>query len=380
MRKGTFLVIFLLLAVAPAPSWAGAYEQLLDMSGGSAYVPDVPDPSPVESSSYQEPVYREPRYVDPAAARRRAEERKARQKARQEARKKRARARKDEREDREWEQKKRERQEKEARRQIVLKQLPPAWQLKSDPKKRAEAAKVPSLGGLSDLTSLHKQVDALQKQNKLTAQQQNQLAELDKKILNLWAQMVSAGDTPERVRKVLRLPIGFADAGGQNVPRLSQDMLRDMLQTPAASDNMAESSKDLMPVRNGLVNFAGDYLQNVIAAAPADIFEAATDAELGGLLKDGVAIAKVTMAFRDVSSGIASVADFVIGKIPVPQAAIAEAGRKIYTNTAFAAMNDFMEKASASVGAEHNSAAFWQDLKEKSTTGQRAFLEWMGVK
>ncbi|MBU1109357.1 MAG: hypothetical protein KKB51_21940 [Candidatus Riflebacteria bacterium] len=381
MRKGIFLVLCLLLVMpAPSPLWAGAYEQLLGMTGGTAYVPPASDPSPSGSSNYQEPRYREPRYVDPAAAQKREERRKARQRARDQARKKSARARKDEREDREWEEKNRERNEKEAKRQIVLKQLPPKWQLKSDPKKSAAAGKVPSLGGLNDLTSLHKKIEAMQKQEKLTVQQQNQLADLDKKMLDLWAQMVRAADTPDQVRKVLRLPIGFADASSQNVPRLSQDMLRNMLQLPADNDTFVELSKDLMPVRNGLVNFAGDYLQNIIAAAPVDIFEAATDAELGGLLKNSLAIAKVTMAFRDLSKGIASVADFAIGKIPMPQASIAETGRKIYTNIAFASLNSFMEKASAAVGVNHDSAAFIKDLKEEATVGQRAFMEWMGVK
>ncbi|OGK05672.1 MAG: hypothetical protein A2W80_14080 [Candidatus Riflebacteria bacterium GWC2_50_8] len=382
MRKVILMIFCLLLVQAPMPLWAGAYEQLVGMAGGSANVPNVPDPTPVDGYS-QPSDYNPPpryRYVDPAAEQRRAELREQRRKEREQARAKRARERKDEREDREWEQENRERKENEAKRQIVLKQLPPKWQLKTSTKKNAAASKVPALSGLSGLTSLQKQIDALQKQTGLTTEQQSQLADLDKKLFALWAQMVSANDTPEKVRKVLRLPVGFGDAAAQNVPKLSQNMLRDMLQEPADISTAAELSKDLMPVKNGLVNFAGDYLQNLIAAAPVDVFEAATDAELAGLMKDGLAVAKVTMAFRDKAKGIAAVADFVVGRIAVPQAAIAEAGRKIYSNVAFSALNDFMEKSSAAVGVNHDKTAFWDDLKQRSTTGQRAFLEWMGVK
>lgn len=384
MRKVILLALCLSLLLPALPLWAGAYEQLLSISGGSANVPSVPEPTPVEPyDSNQSSNYNPPsnyHYVDPAEQQRQRELRQQRRKERQRERANRARERKNEREDREWEEKNRERKENEAKRQIVLKQLPQKWQLKTSTKKSATASKVPALSGLSDMTNMQKQIDALLKQGSLSAQQQSELAALDKKILELWAQMVNAGDTPERVRKVLRLPVGFANVTAQTVPELSQDRLRDMLLAPADVGPVSELSKDFMPVKNGLVNFAGDYLQNIIAAAPADVFVAVTDAELGGLMQDGLAVAKVTMAFRDKAKGLAAVADFVVGRVAVPQAAIAEAGRKIYTNVAFSALNNFMEKSSAAVGLNHDSAAFWQDLKDKSDTGQRAFLEWMGVK
>ncbi len=377
MRKLIFVVFAGLLLLLPDAVWAGAYEQLLSISGGSASVPDVPDPTPVEpynnsnsNSNYQQPSYN---YVDPAEQQRREERRRQRQKARE----RRAREARDRREDREWEKEKKERNEYEAKRQIVLKQLPPKWQLKSSSKKNPATGKVPPLSGLSSITSMQKQIDAMQSKGGLDARQQAELAELDRRIFDLWAQMVGAEDTPERVRKVLRLPLGFAEA--KDTPRLSQEKLRDLLQAPVTGDT-AEFTRDLVPVRNGMVNFAGDYLQNIIANAPAEVFEAATDAEMGALMKDGVALAKVTMAFRDMSKGIAALADFAVGRIAIPQAAIAEAGRKIYTNIAFESLNNFMDKASSAVGMNHDRAAFWQNLKEDATTGQRSFIEWMGAR
>lgn len=382
MRKLIYVVIAGFLMLMPDMAWAGAYEQLLSISGGGApSVPDVPEPTPVEPdnysnsnsnsySNYQQPSYN---YVDPAEQQRREERRRQRQKARE----RRAREARDRREDREWEEEKKQRNEYEAKRQIVLKQLPPKWQLKSSAKKNPVAGKVPPLSGLSSMTSMQKQIDALQNKGGLNAQQQAELASLDRKMLDLWAQLVSADDTPERVRRVIRLPLGFADS--QDVARLGQEELRALLQAPSDSP-AAEAVSDLLPVRNGVVNFAGDYLQNIIAAAPAEVFEAATDAEMGALMKDGVALAKVTLAFRDASQGIAALADFVVGRIAVPQAAIAEAGRKIYTNIAFESLNNFMDKASSAVGATHDRTAFWQEIKDESSTGQRAFLEWMGAK
>jgi hypothetical protein len=47
MRKLIFVVFAGLLLLLPDAVWAGAYEQLLSISGGSASVPDVPDPTPV---------------------------------------------------------------------------------------------------------------------------------------------------------------------------------------------------------------------------------------------------------------------------------------------------------------------------------------------
>ena len=382
MRKLIYFVIAGFLMLMPDMAWAGAYEQLLSISGGGApNVPDVPEPTPVEPdnysnsnsnsySNYQQPSYN---YADPAEQQRREERRRQRQKARE----RRAREARDRREDREWEEEKKERNEYEAKRQIVLKQLPPKWQLKSSARKNPAAGKVPPLSGLSSMTSMQKQIDALQKKSGLNAQQQAELASLDRRMLDLWAQPVSADDTPERVRRVIRLPLGFADS--KDVARLDQEKLRALLQSPSDSP-AAEAVSDLLPVRNGVVNFAGDHLQNIIAAAPAEVFEVATDAEMGALMKDGVALAKVTLAFRDASQGIAALADFVVGRIAVPQAAIAEAGRKIYTNIAFESLNNFMDKASSAVGATHDRPAFWQEIKDESNTGQRAFLEWMGAK
>jgi hypothetical protein len=367
----------------PDVVWAGAYDQLLTISGGSApSVPDVPEPTPVDPSGYSNSNYQQPtyNYVDPQEEINREWRREQRQKARearQQERRKRARESRERRRDREWEEWEKADKERQKQLDIVRKKLPPKWQLKSSAKKNPVAGKVPPLSGLSDMTSVQKQIDALQKQGSLNPQQQAELANLDHRMLTLWAQMVSAEDTPERVRKVLRLPVGLAEA--KNVARLDQQKLRDFLQMPDGSP-AAEADKDLVPVRNGVVNFAGDYLQNIIAAAPAEVFEAATDAEMGALMKDGVALAKVTLAFRDTAKGIAAFADFVVGRIAVPQAAIAEAGRKIYTNVAFEALNNFMDKASSAVGATHDRPAFWQEIKEESTTGQRAFLEWMGAK
>ncbi|KAF1083163.1 MAG: hypothetical protein GQF41_0930 [Candidatus Rifleibacterium amylolyticum] len=383
MRKLIYVVFVGLLMFLPDVVWAGAYDQLLSIYGGSApSVPDVPEPTPVDPSDYSNSNYQQPtyNYVDPQEELNREWRREQRQKARearQQERKKRARQARERQKDREWEEWRKADKERQKQLDIVRKKLPPKWQLKSSSKKSPAAGKVPPLSGLSDMTSVQKQIEALQKQGNLNSQQQAELANLDRRMLDLWKQMVSAEDTPERVRKVLRLPVGLAEA--QNVARLDQQKLRDFLQMPDGSP-AAEVAKDLVPVRNGVVNFAGDYLQNIIAAAPTEVFEAATDAEMGALMKDGVALAKVTLAFRDTAKGIAALADFVVGRIAVPQAAIAEAGRKIYTNVAFEALNNFMDKASSAVGATHDRSAFWQEIKEESTTGQRAFLEWMGAK
>ncbi|NLF97888.1 MAG: hypothetical protein GX569_14215 [Candidatus Riflebacteria bacterium] len=375
MRKFIYVFFVGLIMFMPDMSWAGAYDQLLSISGGSANVPAVPEPTPVEPSNYSNSNYQQPsyNYVDPAEKKRREESRKQRQKARE----RRAREARERRKDREWEEWEKAHEERQKQLDIVRKQLPPTWQLKSSAKKNTTAGKLPSLSGLGEVTSVQKQIEKLQKQDNLNSQQQDELAGLDLKMFDLWAQLVSAEDTPERVRKVLRLPVGLAEP--KSVARLDQQKLRDFLQMPEGNPVVGAAS-DLLPVRNGVVNFAGDYLQNIIAAAPADVFEAATDAEMGALMKDGVALAKVTLAFRDTSNGIAALADFVVGRIAVPQAAIADAGRKIYTNVAFEALNNFMDEASSAAGATYDRSAFWQEIKRESSTGQRAFLKWMGAK
>lgn len=380
MRRIFFLLFGLAFLLAPEPLWAGAYEQLLSISGGSANIPDVPEPTPVEeynSSSYQQQNYN---YVDPQEEANRAWRREQRKKAAEVRRRDRARRAREarwRREDREWAEERKERQEYQKQLDIVRKQLPPSWKLKSSQNSNPATEKAPPLSGLSSLIDVQKEIDVLQEKGQLDQQQQKKLAELDKKMFELWQQMVSADDTPAKLRRVLRLPVGLAQSHA--VPELTQDRLREMLQLPDNSP-VTELAKDAVPIKNGLVNFAGDYLHNLLSQAPAEVFEAVTDEELGGLLKNGIAIAKIGMAFRDKAKGIAAVIDFAVGRIKCPQANIAAAGRKIYTNVAFEALHNFMEKSSSAIGLEYNRTESMEQLKKESSLGQRAFIEWLGAK
>lgn len=382
MKLLNCLVLGLLLSLAPLPSWAGAYDQLVGMAGGSGNVPSVPDPSPSEYQGYNNTSYsnESSNSYDYAAAeeRRRVRqvERQRKAKQREEARKNRERKRRDDREDRED----REWQKKQDLRQVTLKQLPPSWQLKSKPGARSGAGKTIAAGNMSDLSSMQKQIAELRKQ----PGKDSQVAELEAKVLQLWGKVVSSSSGSERVRRMLRLPVGIAADSGTPVPHLSQAMLVQMLQAQTARDQQIidDLQEGLVPVKTGLVNFARDYLQEVVSGAPASIVEAATEGELSSLVENLPVVARITMAFResDMASGMATAADYVVGRVQFPQSSIAEAGRKIYVNVALESLNNFMDKASGAVGMTHDRKVFWQELKQQATVGQRAFMEWLGVK
>ncbi len=384
MKLLNCIILGLLLSLAPLPAWAGAYDQLVGMAGGAGNVPSVPDPTPADYQGYDNTSYSNENNnsYDYAAAeeRRRVRqierERKARQ--RQEARKKRERKRRDDREDKEdleW-------KKKQELRQVTLQQLPPAWQLKSKPGAGSGTAtgKSGAARNMSDLGNMQKQIAELRKQ----VGKDSQIAELEAKILQLWGKVISSSSAPDRASRMLRLPVGIAADNGFPVPHLSQATLVQMLQTQTAYDQQIidDVQEGLVPVKTGLVNFARDYLQEVISGAPASIVEAATEGEMSALVKDLPVVAKITMACRegDMASGMATVADYVVGRVPLPQASIAEAGRKIYVNVALESLNNFMDKASGAVGMTHDRKVFWQELKQQATVGQRAFMEWLGVK
>ena len=78
-----------------------------------------------------------------------------------------------------------------------------------------------------------------------------------------------------------------------------------------------------------------------------------------------------------ISSGLSSAVDFVVGKIPFPQATLAVEGGRIYSNVAFQATNQFMTDAMTAAGGTFDAEAFWNDLEKNLTVGQRAVMEFI---
>jgi hypothetical protein len=101
------------------------------------------------------------------------------------------------------------------------------------------------------------------------------------------------------------------------------------------------------------------------------------DSPFGNLL----AVAKIPVAYKleGQASARAATADFLVGLFPIPQASFAVTGGRIYANVAYQALNKFMTDSMAAVGVDFDKEKFWSDLKNQSTTGTQALMEWLNV-
>ncbi|MCK4537062.1 MAG: hypothetical protein KAT93_08615, partial [Desulfuromonadales bacterium] len=88
---------------------------------------------------------------------------------------------------------------------------------------------------------------------------------------------------------------------------------------------------------------------------------------------------KIAMAASegDISSGLSSAVDFLVGEIPLPQATLAVEGGRIYSKVAFQATNRFMTDAMTAVGGTFDAEAFWNDFKNDLTVGQKTVMEFI---
>jgi hypothetical protein len=88
-------------------------------------------------------------------------------------------------------------------------------------------------------------------------------------------------------------------------------------------------------------------------------------------------VASTTNLEQRTAQGVAAGVDLLIGALEMPQASWAVTGGRIYSATAFGAMNDFMTKAMAVTGKPFDSEEFWRAFKESLTEGQRSVCDWI---
>ena len=102
-------------------------------------------------------------------------------------------------------------------------------------------------------------------------------------------------------------------------------------------------------------------------------------AETATRFGDFVGLYKIAMATSegDISSGLSSAVDFVVGKIPFPQATQAVEGGRIYSKVAFQAANRFMTDAMTAAGGTFDADAFWDDFKNDLNVWQKAVMEFV---
>ncbi|HEY9068945.1 MAG TPA: hypothetical protein VIV61_01740 [Candidatus Ozemobacteraceae bacterium] len=221
----------------------------------------------------------------------------------------------------------------------------------------------------STLRDIKSRIDALRKAGLL----QN-VDTLLAKYAATWAQAIIRDDLTEKDRESLQLdiPIRERDENGRKPLSLGRDDTPTTPQEPYYGEN-----KDLEQM---LSRFNAER-----AAAGAEMLGERT---VGNLVPEPIAtqyenvlgLGKVTVELRsgNTAGAVKEGIDFVIGKLGMPQASFAVDGGRIYANTAFTALNKFMEDSTRAVGGTFDRKAFWESLRGQMSAGQKCVMEWIG--
>jgi hypothetical protein len=373
LRRLIFLwAIFLFVGGSQAD--CGALDQLLTISGGS--LPDVPmpgEPIPVDPQPYEQPQnYQQPSY-DYSRPRPSYEELQRQKKQREERRKAREQARKKAQREAEY---RKEREKKERAEKAWPKGLPRKrsyYNCTYGPKRTNSLIEVPDKVKSGDeakaLQEVGLKIKGLRLKTKLSYEEKQALEKLETKARELWLKAVKspAGDK-DRCRLVVPL-------GQQNVRPYSEP-------SHLSSDNLKflRNHKDVNSA------FFIDPIAKLYQEKTGQLIELKAE-EIAAKLTDGtnsfaevVAVGKVSvqLAGKDYHAAAGETVNYLIGKIPYPQAQLAAEGGKIYANVAFRSLNNFMSQAMAATGGHFDQKQFWDDLKKEMSFSQKSFLKWAG--
>ena len=208
-------------------------------------------------------------------------------------------------------------------------------------------------------------IDTLQRSPETTAQDKAILEMAEVRRAALWKQAVCLPGLPDDAREALALRLPVAEPKAP-VPRLTKQDI-EQIESPTRSPNdQSSASAPTLP----------DWVQGLAGEGITDsLFAEETAQRFGDFF--GIATIAVTTAQDGTSSGIAKTLDFVVGKIPFPQATAALEGGRLYSNVAFQATNQFMTDAMTAAGGTFDPSAFWGDFKNDLNVWQKAVMEFV---
>jgi hypothetical protein len=374
----------------PEAVFAGAYDQLLQMSGGSA--PSVPEPTyiPVEESGSSDSSNNSGSWFFGQDNSWEAQER--RRKAREERAKKREERRKrnkfrrdvrkyhDDDEDRvsKTPEYKRPGEEKEKKR----------WP-KGLPQKRSTYRKTTNkskLEPIESLKSIEQQTEAFTEsgmrlralsrtyENKKPGYNEKEdLKKLQKYNRDLWAKTVKSKDLKPEDRFKMALHLGE-----KNYNHTEQCFLlkNNEIET-MARNNETFLNRDVF---DPIADFHANMAQNLVEHTGEGLAEA-IDPNTGGKIYGnllGIGKVSVSLANKKYGKAAGQVLDIIVSRIRCPQAQFAVDGGRIYANTSFRALDNFMNKAMQATGNSFDGKKFWTDLKQQMNPGQKAIFNWVG--
>jgi len=208
-------------------------------------------------------------------------------------------------------------------------------------------------------------IDTLQRSSETTTQDEAILEMAEIRRAALWKKAAGAPGLADDAREALALRLPVVEPKWPP-PRLTR---QDLEQIESPAHPPGEPSALRAPALL-------DCVQGLADAGVTDSLLAEECAERFG---DFLGLAKIVMTTGEegVAGGIAASVDFVVGKIPFPQANAAVEGGRIYSKVAFQAMNRFMSEAMKAGGGNFDQDAFWDDFKNDLTVWQKAMMEFV---
>ena len=204
---------------------------------------------------------------------------------------------------------------------------------------------------------------------------------LDAQRNALWAKAIGSPELSSSDRQRLRMQIPIPNnQPDASLPTLATDTVKGWLKppVPSSTDSDNKSAPTENPVASWLVGqFALGQLQSKIEAGGEEFAEDISEENSFG---DFLGVGKIALAYKDggASSAIAEAANYVVGKIPIPQSSIAVEGGRQYSNAVFQAENKFMTDAMKAAGGQFDKEKFWSDFNDDLNVYQKAVKEWVG--
>jgi len=206
-----------------------------------------------------------------------------------------------------------------------------------------------------------------------TLQRSPEMTPLDEAILEmaelrraaLWKKAVNVPGLPDDAREALALKLPVTESKFPVLRLRRQDI------------EGIQNAEILVKDHSGKI--ASTLLDCIQGLPTAQSVDPSLAAETGTSFGDFVGLYKIAMATSegDSSGGLSSAVDFVVGKIPFPQANLAVEGGRVYSKVAFQATNRFMTDAMTAAGGTFDADAFWNDFKNDLSVWQKAVMEFV---
>lgn len=362
---------FYLVSGLSMPAFSGALDQLLSISGGS--MPNVPDPGepmvvdpqPVEQQqqgssgifnffSRPEPTYEEIQ----ARNRRREERRIAREKARKRS---------------EQESRDRARREKrEQERKAWPKGLPQKRSAYNNQKIKSSLASIPATPKPGEehrtMQDVALKIKGLRAKKSLSSEEKQALFNLEELARTLWLQALNNQKNPGSTKKlVVPLPVA-GDASHKGLVILSSNHLNNFKTSKNLKfGTILDPISGLYQEKTGqLIELKAEEYANKISGGQSHFAEMLTVGKIA-----------MNVSGKDYVAASGEAVNYLIGKIPYPQAQLAAEGGKIYARTSFQVLNEFMHRSMNAVGGRFDQKEFWQELKKELNPAQKTFLKWV---